>query len=442
MDNSSIGSNNRSASVPPKLKALKTTVTNSPTIDAKTFFNFLDSYANPPQGTSSFFRSNRDPKDLITMANKFTLADAAAAEDPGTMPDAQQLRIATAITAGKFGDPIPEVVAMKLKGILTFFTVPSAKTTIETAIKPGESGRVTATSIDRPPTPPITMSSTASTGQFPLLDLPDGALFKHFDSLDIRRLVQFSTSSKEALSLVKRYLALPDTTVDLSDPSIRDKITDDSLKLFSECKHINLSYCRNITDAGLAYLKQARDINLFRCNRITDAGLAHLSQARDINLSCCRNITDAGLAYLTQARDINLSGCHNITDAGLAHLKEARDISLSGCRNITDAGLAYLSQARVINLIGCRNITDAGLAYLTQARDINLEDCEQITDAGLAHLKQARHINLSFCENITDEGLAHLTQARDIDLMGCNRITDAGLAQFKILNPTCNIWGK
>ena len=95
----------------------------------------------------------------------------------------------------------------------------------------------------------------ASTGQFPLLNLPDVALLKHFDSLDIRSLVQFSTSSKEALSLVKRYLALPDTKVDLSAPSIGYKITDDSLKLFSECKHINLSGCRNITDEGLAQFK-------------------------------------------------------------------------------------------------------------------------------------------------------------------------------------------
>ena len=102
----------------------------------------------------------------------------------------------------------------------------------------------------------------ASTGQPPLLDLPDGALFKHFDSLDIRSLVQFSSTSKEALSLVKRYLALPDTKVDLSDPSIRDKITDDSLKLFSNCKHINLSGCTRITNAGLAHLTQATSINL------------------------------------------------------------------------------------------------------------------------------------------------------------------------------------
>jgi len=161
----------------------------------------------------------------------------------------------------------------------------------------------------------------ASTGQFPLLNLPDVALLKHFDSLDIRSLVQFSTSSKEALSLVKRYLALPDTKVDLSAPSIGYKITDDSLKLFSECKHINLSGCRNITDAGLAHLTQARDINLSGCRNITDAGLAHLSQARDIDLFGCRNITDAGLAHLTQARDIDLSHCRQITDAGLAQFK-------------------------------------------------------------------------------------------------------------------------
>ena len=263
MDNiGNFNSMTSSASVPPKLNAFNKTLTNNDPIDTKTFCDFLDSYAKPTQGTYSFFCSNRDPKDLITMANKFTLPDAAAAEDPGTIPDAQQLRIATAITAGSFGDPIPEVVATKLKGILTFVTVLSAKTTIETAIKPVESGRVTEQSLDTPPTPPITMSSPASTGQPPLLNLPDVALLKHFDSLDIRSLVQFSTSNKEALSLVKRYLALPDTKVDLSDPSIRDKITDDSLKLFSECKHINLSYCRNITNAGLAHLTQATSINL------------------------------------------------------------------------------------------------------------------------------------------------------------------------------------
>jgi hypothetical protein len=39
MNNSgNIGSNNRSASVPANLKSLKKTLTNSPTIDAKTFF--------------------------------------------------------------------------------------------------------------------------------------------------------------------------------------------------------------------------------------------------------------------------------------------------------------------------------------------------------------------------------------------------------------------
>ena len=261
MDNiGNFNSKTSSASVPAKLKAFNTTLTNKDPINAKTFCNFLDSYAKPHK-TSSFFRSNRDPQDLITMANKFTLPDPRAEKEPGTMPvvtmpDAQQLRIATAITAGKFGDPIPEVVAMKLKGILTFFTVLSAKTTIETAIKPVESGRVTDQSLDRPPPSP------ASTGQPPLLDLPDVALFKHFDSLDIRGLVQFSTSSKEALSLVKTYLALPDTKVDLSDPSIRDKITDDSLKLFSNCKHINLSGCTRITNTGLDHLTQATSINL------------------------------------------------------------------------------------------------------------------------------------------------------------------------------------
>ena len=268
MDNiGNFNSKTSSASVPAKLKASNTTLTNKDPIDAKTFCNFLDSYAKPTKSTSWPFRSNRDSKDLITMANKFTLPDPRAAEEPGTMPvvtmpDAQQLRIATAITAGKFGDPIPEEVATKLKGILTFFTALSAKTMIETAIKPVESGRVTEQSLDRPPTPPITMSSPASTGQPPLLDLPDGALFKHFDSLDIRSLVQFSSTSKEALSLVKRYLALPDTKVDLSDPSIRDKITDDSLKLFSNCKHINLSGCTRITNTGLDHLTQATSINL------------------------------------------------------------------------------------------------------------------------------------------------------------------------------------
>jgi len=123
----------------------------------------------------------------------------------------------------------------------------------------------------------------ASTGQPPLLDLPDGALFKHFDSLDIRSLVQFSSTSKEALSLVQTYFGHPDKKVDLSAPSIRHKITDDSLKLFSECKHINLSGCRNITDAGLAHLTQARDINLYCCTRITDAGLA---QFKILNPTC------------------------------------------------------------------------------------------------------------------------------------------------------------
>ena len=134
-----------SASEPAKLKASNTTLTNKDPIDAKTFCNFLDSYAKPTKSTSWPFRSNRDSKDLITMANKFTLPDPRAAEEPGTMPvvtmpDAQQLRIATAITAGKFGDPIPEVVAMKLKGILTFFTGPSAKTTIATAFEDGRFG--------------------------------------------------------------------------------------------------------------------------------------------------------------------------------------------------------------------------------------------------------------------------------------------------------------
>ena len=167
MDNSSIGSNNRSASVPPKLKALKTTVTNSPTINAKTFFDFLDSYAKPHK-TSSFFRSNRDPKDLITMANKFTLPDPAAAEDPGTMPDAQQLRIATAITAGRFGDQIPEEVATKLVEILPFFTVLSAKTTIDTAIADRKLG-------DQPPEEGATTQggTLASTVHPPLLASQD-----------------------------------------------------------------------------------------------------------------------------------------------------------------------------------------------------------------------------------------------------------------------------
>ena len=118
-------------------------------------------------------------------------------------------------------------------------------------------------------------SSPASTVQFHLLDLPNDLLVNKLGDLDSLSLVKFSCSSNQAWSLVKTYLALSNTTVDLSDPSIRENITDDSLKLFSECKHINLAGCPKITDAGLAHLSQATSINLQDCEQITDAGLAH-----------------------------------------------------------------------------------------------------------------------------------------------------------------------
>ena len=60
--------------------------------------------------------------------------------------------------------------------------------------------------------------------------------------------------SDPLLEDIHHYFGHPDKKVDLSDPSIRHKITDDSLKLFSECKHINLSGCTRITNAGLAHL--------------------------------------------------------------------------------------------------------------------------------------------------------------------------------------------
>ena len=294
------------------------------------------------------------------------------------------------------------------KDNLPVFTVPIAKTMIETTIADVKFGH------------PITEAGLEHLKEATSINSPKDASFSHFDTLDTNALITFSKSSPGNWSLIKNYLADPDKKVDLSDPSIRQTITDDSLKLFSKCKDINLTGCNLITDKGLAHLSQTTSIDLTYCNRITDTGLKHLKKATSIILTECTNITDEGLKHLSQATSINLWGCRNITDEGLKHLKEATSI----------------------NLYACYQITDEGLAHLSKATNINLYACHQITNAGLAHLKEAKDINLSNCSLITDSGLENLSQATSIDLYGCRNITDEGLEYFKTLNPTCEISGR
>ena len=84
-------------------------------------------------------------------------------------------------------------------------------------------------------------------------------------------------------------------------------------------KSVDLSY-KAINDADLRLFGQCKEINLTQCNKITDAGLAHLTNAMSVNLTCCTKITDAGLAHLTNATYVNLSECTNITDAAKQRL--------------------------------------------------------------------------------------------------------------------------
>jgi hypothetical protein len=127
------------------------------------------------------------------------------------------------------------------------------------------------------------------------VDFPDPSTDSIHDALAMRELIIFSKSSKKAWSLVHHYFGHQDKKVDLSDLSMPETITDDSLKLFSKCKDINLWGCYQITDVGLAHLKEVTSINLGYCPLITNVGLTQLSQVTSINLWGSQ-ITNAGLA--------------------------------------------------------------------------------------------------------------------------------------------------
>ena len=127
-----------------------------------------------------------------------------------------------------------------------------------------------------------TLSGGPSTSAPSITNLYRNVLSVVLDYLDPRELIRFVRTTQKAWSLVHHYFGHQDKKVDLSDLSMPETITDDSLKLFSKCKDINLWGCYQITDVGLAHLKEVTSINLWG-SQITNAGLA---QFKILNPTC------------------------------------------------------------------------------------------------------------------------------------------------------------
>ena len=124
-----------------KLKTLQKRFENKTSLSSQEFLDYLDSYAKPSasMGVRSLgigVRTERNVRNLISIANKTNPTNAERV----TMTFNKQLRIADAIDKGKFGDPIPAEVALKIAEKLKVFTNFSAYYTVASAIDKGKFG--------------------------------------------------------------------------------------------------------------------------------------------------------------------------------------------------------------------------------------------------------------------------------------------------------------
>jgi Leucine-rich repeat (LRR) protein/predicted Ser/Thr protein kinase len=188
------------------------------------------------------------------------------------------------------------------------------------------------------------------------------------------------------------------TSVDLDR---NEKVTDEGLAVFNDCKNLNSLVLQrtSLGDEAMSHFANCKNLTHLALTdtRVGDAGLANFKNCKNlyfVDLGSTQ-VTDAGLVIFKNCKSmdhLDLGNCQ-ITDVGLVHLKGLTTLRMLtvAYSPVTDKGLAELKHWRKLgdlNLSGTK-VTDVGLAYFKECKDftgLHLNDTN-ITDKGIDQFK-------------------------------------------------------
>jgi len=162
------------------------------------------------------------------------------------------------------------------------------------------------------------------------VELPLEIIVNILELLSIKDLITLCSVNRELREIIKN--------VRLSHVISLKGWTDEKLiNIVENYNFINFDLSlSNVTDVSLEYLTNCRTVNLSFCKLITDEGIKALKNCHTVILSFCRLVTDEGIKFLGNCHTVNLIGCDQVTDEGIKALKDCHTVNLSGCKLVTN----------------------------------------------------------------------------------------------------------
>ena len=131
-------------------------------------------------------------------------------------------------------------------------------------------------------------------------------------------------------------------------------VTDDSVKLFTHCVYLKLSFCKYVTNSSVRFLGRCPTLLIDNTN-VTGECLSYLTECQTLDISGCRGITDNAVIELFDANTVLtnfiLNGSDRITDRIFANrpVRPFRRLGLAFSQ-ISSQSLPQLSVVPILNL--------------------------------------------------------------------------------------------